>query len=75
MAGEADQNPPIITEPVADDNKSDSGTESDSPTMSTSSNVAAIKIADKTVPITPNFCMIKLCQARSALGYILENLA
>jgi hypothetical protein len=36
--------------PIADDTKSDSRTESDSRAMLTSSNAAAAKIADKTVP-------------------------
>jgi hypothetical protein len=44
MARETDHNLPITDEPVADDTKSDS------PVMSTSSNAATIKIADKTVP-------------------------
>jgi hypothetical protein len=45
MAGETDQNLPI-----ADDNKSTSGVESYVPAMSSSSNAAAVKMADKIIP-------------------------
>jgi hypothetical protein len=47
MAGEADQIPHATNEPVVNESKSEAGVESDSPTASTSSNVAAVKIADK----------------------------
>jgi hypothetical protein len=50
MAGEAGQNLPIITEPVADDNKSDSGMESDVLMASSSANMVAVKIVDKVIP-------------------------
>jgi hypothetical protein len=49
MAGEADQILHVTKEPVINESKSDSRTESDSPAMSTSSNVVVVKIADKTV--------------------------
>jgi hypothetical protein len=49
MAGEADQILRAADEPVVDERKSDYGTESDSPAVSTSSNVAAANIADKTI--------------------------
>jgi hypothetical protein len=50
MAGEAGQNLPIIAEPVADDNKSDSGMESDVLMASSSANMVAVKIVDKVIP-------------------------
>jgi hypothetical protein len=50
MAGEADQIPCTVDEPVVNESKSDYGMESDSPAVPTSSNVATTKIADKTVP-------------------------
>jgi hypothetical protein len=50
MDGEADQNPPTITKPIIDDNKSDFGMESDVLTSSSSSNMAIVKIANKTIP-------------------------
>jgi hypothetical protein len=46
MAGEADQNPPVITEPAGGGHKSDSGTESDALATSSSATLAAIKMAD-----------------------------
>jgi hypothetical protein len=49
MAGEADQNPLIATESATDDNKSDSGTGSDVPATSSSTTVAAIKMADNQI--------------------------
>jgi hypothetical protein len=50
MAGEADQVPSIIVKPTADDNKSDSRTESDSLMASSSPKVVAEKMVDGTVP-------------------------
>jgi hypothetical protein len=50
MVGEAGQNLPIIAEPVADDNKSDSGMESDVLMASSSANMVAVKIVDKVIP-------------------------
>jgi hypothetical protein len=50
MARETAHNLPITDEPITNDTKSDSRTESDSRAMLTSSNAAAAKIADKTVP-------------------------
>jgi hypothetical protein len=50
MVGEADQNPPITTEPTIGGNKSDSGTESDTPTTSSSTTVDAIRMADNRIP-------------------------
>jgi hypothetical protein len=49
MAGEANQILCAVDEPVVDERKSDYGTENDSPAVSTSSNAAAAKIADKTI--------------------------
>jgi hypothetical protein len=46
MAGEADQNPPVITELAGGGNKSDSRMESDAPATSSSATLAAIKMAD-----------------------------
>jgi hypothetical protein len=50
MAGEADQNPRITDEPVVNENKSNSETESNVLATSSSSNVAAVKMAEKTIP-------------------------
>jgi hypothetical protein len=50
MVGEADQNPPITIEPTIGGNKSDSGTESDTPTTSSSTTVDAIRMADNRIP-------------------------
>jgi hypothetical protein len=55
MAGEADQNPLITTEPAVGDNKSDSETESDAPATSSSSTLATIKMADNQIPEIANF--------------------
>jgi hypothetical protein len=50
MDGEADQILHTADEPIVNESKSDSGTKSDSPAVSTSSSAAAAKIADKTIP-------------------------
>jgi hypothetical protein len=50
MASEADQILHTADEPIGDESKSDSGMESDSPAVFTSSNAAVVKIADKTIP-------------------------
>jgi hypothetical protein len=50
MASEADQILHAADEPVVDESKSNSRTESDSPVVSTSCNAAAAKIVDKTTP-------------------------
>jgi hypothetical protein len=50
MAGEADQNPPVITELAGGGNKSDSRMESDAPATSSSATLAAIKMADNQIP-------------------------
>jgi hypothetical protein len=55
MAGEADQNPPIITEPAASGNKSDSGMESNDLITSSAATLVAIKMADNQIPKTTNF--------------------
>jgi hypothetical protein len=49
MASEADQIPRVTDKPIVNDGKSDSEMESDVRTTS-SSNVAAAKMADKTTP-------------------------
>jgi hypothetical protein len=49
MASEADQIPRVTDKPIINDGKSDSEMESDVRTTS-SSNVAAAKMADKTTP-------------------------
>jgi hypothetical protein len=46
MVGEADQNPPIITEPAGGSNKSDSGMEKDALATSSSATLATIRMAD-----------------------------
>jgi hypothetical protein len=50
MAGEADQNPPVTTEPTTGGNKSDSGIESDAPATSSFSTLTAIKMANNKIP-------------------------
>jgi hypothetical protein len=55
MVGEANQNPPIITEPAAVDNKSDSRMKSDAPTTSSSASLAAIKMTDNQIPEITDF--------------------
>jgi hypothetical protein len=49
MAGEADQNPPVITEPAIGGNKSDSGMESDAVTTSSSASLGTIKMVDNQI--------------------------
>jgi hypothetical protein len=49
MAGEADQNPCVADKPVVNENKSDSEMESGVPVASSSSNVAVVKMAEKTI--------------------------
>jgi hypothetical protein len=55
MAGEADQNPPVITELTGGGNKSDSRTESDALATSSSATLAAIKMEDNQIPEITNF--------------------
>jgi hypothetical protein len=50
MAGEADQNLPVATDPAIGSNKSDSGTETDALATSSSATVAAIKMAGNQIP-------------------------
>jgi hypothetical protein len=50
MAGEADQNPRIADEHVVNENKSNSETESNVLATSSSSNVAVVKMVEKTIP-------------------------
>jgi hypothetical protein len=50
MASEADQTPRIVVEPVVDENKSDSETESNVLAASSFSNVATTKMVEKTIP-------------------------
>jgi hypothetical protein len=50
MAGEADQNPCVANEAIINENKSDSETESGVPVTSSSSNIAVVKMAEKTIP-------------------------
>jgi hypothetical protein len=50
MAGEAEQTLHATGDPVGNESKGDSGTESDVPAVFSSSNAAATKIADKTIP-------------------------
>jgi hypothetical protein len=55
MVSEVDQILHATDELVVDESKSDSGTESDCPAVSTSSNAAAAKIVDKTIPDMSDF--------------------
>jgi hypothetical protein len=50
MAGETDQILQVPDEPVVDETKSAFGAESDVPVASSSSNVAVVKMANKTTP-------------------------
>jgi hypothetical protein len=50
MAGEADQNPPVATEPTAGGNKSNSEMESDALATSSSATMATIKMVDNKIP-------------------------
>jgi hypothetical protein len=55
MAGEADGNPPVTTEPTAGSNKSDSGTKSDALITSSSTTLVAIKMVDNQIPEITDF--------------------
>jgi hypothetical protein len=50
MASETDQIHRATVEPIINKSKSDSGTESDVPATSSSSNMATAKMVDKTTP-------------------------
>jgi hypothetical protein len=50
MAGEANQTPHVINEPIVNENKSDSKMESNVSTTSSSSNMATTKMMEKTIP-------------------------
>jgi hypothetical protein len=50
MAGEIDQILRVTDEPISNESKSDSGIESDVLTMSSSFNMVAAKMANKTTP-------------------------
>jgi hypothetical protein len=50
MSGEADQNPPVTTEPAAIGNKTNSGMESNAPATSSFATLAVIKMADNQIP-------------------------
>jgi hypothetical protein len=50
MAGETDQIFHAVDKPIVNESKSDSGTESDVPAASSSSNMAVAKMVDKTTP-------------------------
>jgi hypothetical protein len=50
MADEADHIPHVADEPIVRESKSDSKTEINVPVVSSSSNVAAAKMAEKTTP-------------------------
>jgi hypothetical protein len=49
MAVEADQTPRVINEPITDENKSDSRTESNIPAGSSSSNIDVAKMVEKII--------------------------
>jgi hypothetical protein len=79
MASEVDQNPPVITEPATDGNKSDSGMESDASATSSSATLAAIKMADNHIPKITDFWKISNVsetnhQAYHNLGWLTGNL-
>jgi hypothetical protein len=50
MAGEADQIPRVTNKPIIHDRQSDSEMEINVAATSSSSNVAAMKMAEKTIP-------------------------
>jgi hypothetical protein len=50
MAGEADQIPHVVDEPIVNENKSHSEIESDVLVTFSSSNIAGMKMAEKTTP-------------------------
>jgi hypothetical protein len=79
MAGDADQNPPITTEPAGGGNKSDSGMESDALATSSSATVAAIKMADNQIPEISDYWKKSNvsdanCQAYHDFGWLMGNL-
>jgi hypothetical protein len=79
MAGEADQNPPVTTEPTTTSNKSDSRMESNSPATSSSATLATIKMADNQIPEITDFWKISNIskanrQAYHNLGWLTGNL-
>jgi hypothetical protein len=55
MAGEANQNPLNAIEPAIGDNKSDSRMDRDASATSSSSTLAAIKMADNQIPEIADF--------------------
>jgi hypothetical protein len=55
IVGEADENPPVITEPVGGSNKSDSGVESDASITSSSATLAMINMADNQIAEITDF--------------------
>jgi hypothetical protein len=55
MAGEGDQTLCAADEPIIDEDKGNSGMESDIPMAVSSSNMAATKIADKVIPDMSNY--------------------
>jgi hypothetical protein len=79
MASEADQNPPVITEPAIGSNKSDFGTESDAPATSSSTTLGAIKMADNQIPEITDLWKKSILseanrQAYHNLGWLTGNL-
>jgi hypothetical protein len=55
MASEADQNPPVTTEPATSGNKSEPRIESDASATSSSATLATIKMADNQIPKIANY--------------------
>jgi hypothetical protein len=79
IVGEADKILHATDEPIVNESKSDSGTESDSPAASTSSNAATAKITDKTIPdISDYWKKLTITEAHSqayhSAGWLTDDL-
>jgi PDZ domain-containing secreted protein len=69
MAGETDQIPRVTDEPIANEGKSDSEMKSDVSVASSSSNVAAVKMAKKTTPEMVDYWKKKTVTEADRLAY------
>jgi hypothetical protein len=72
MAGETDQIFHVVDEPIVNESKSDSGTESDVPAASSSSNMAVAKMVDKTTPKMVDYWK-KMTATRHITGPIIHS--
>jgi hypothetical protein len=69
MAGETDQIPRVTDEPIANEGKSDSEMKSDVSVASSSSNIAAVKMAKKTTPEMVDYWKKKTVTEADRLAY------